>query len=402
MSDRQGVGQRVAQQRKLRGMTQAALARRTGFSTSTISKVERGQMPASEQFVALSARELRVPPVELLGQPRETRHPTDRETRASVADLRRALVRYDAAPEDDVVPRSVDELAAEVATVSAHRHAARLDQVGALVPGLLTELRRAAERTSDASVRERVYGLMAEAYYAAGQMLYKLGYADLSSLAVDRYEWAAARSGDELAVLVGHYQRAGELIVISEWAAALSLLDRSRAHLVDGDEYRRSPAATSVWGNLHLKSALALARSGDLTAADEHWREAQEAAQLLGEDRDDYRLAFGPTNVAIWSVSLAVEAGDATSARVRAQKVRVPRHAPAERVGRYWIDLGRAALLDGDREHAVACLHRAREVSPQQTRHHPMVHETLRVLATSRRGSDPVARLATWAGVSVG
>jgi hypothetical protein len=45
--------------------------------------------------------------------------------------------------------------------------------------------------------------VLAETYYAAGQLVSKLGYTDLASLSVDRYEWAAERCGDELAVLVG-------------------------------------------------------------------------------------------------------------------------------------------------------------------------------------------------------
>lgn len=64
----------------------------------------------------------------------------------------------------------------------------------------------------DGDGRQRAYGLLAETYYAVDQVLSKLGHVDLASLAVDRYEWAAERSGDPLAVLVGHYRRAGELI----------------------------------------------------------------------------------------------------------------------------------------------------------------------------------------------
>ncbi|MGH3811454.1 MAG: hypothetical protein ACRDUV_03215 [Pseudonocardiaceae bacterium] len=55
-----------------------------------------------------------------------------------------------------------------------------------------------------------------DAYCAAWQVVYKLGYLDLASLTEDRYEWAAARCGDELAVLRGDYGRAGELITSGE------------------------------------------------------------------------------------------------------------------------------------------------------------------------------------------
>lgn len=123
--------------------------------------------------------------------------------------------------------------------------------------------------------RERVFGLLAEAYYAASQLAYKLSYTDLASMAVDRYEWAAAQSGDELAVLVGDYQRAGELICLADWSSAQRLLERSRSRLEPNLGGADAPTL-STWGNLHLKSGLAAARAGDRATADAHLAEARE------------------------------------------------------------------------------------------------------------------------------
>jgi hypothetical protein len=150
----------------------------------------------------------------------------------------------------------------------------------------------------------------------------------------------------------------------------------------------------AMWGNLHLKSGLAAARAGDMTTADAHWTEANEAANRLGEDRDDYRLCFGPTNVNIWSVGLAVEALDGTEAVKRAKRFELPDHTQRERAGHHWIDVARGFLLHGDHDMATRSLFRAKEISPQQTRYHPMVHETIRTLARARGATDPVARLA--------
>jgi hypothetical protein len=41
---------------------------------------------------------------------------------------------------------------------------------------------RAAANHCEGADRERVYGLLAETYAAAGQVAWKLGYSDLSSL----------------------------------------------------------------------------------------------------------------------------------------------------------------------------------------------------------------------------
>jgi hypothetical protein len=101
-----------------------------------------------------------------------------------------------------------------------------LAQLGAQLPGLLAEL-RAAVYILTGTERERAFGLLAEAYAAARIVAYKLGYIDLASLTTERYEWAAAQSGDELAVLVGDYLRAGELIMTAEWNSALPFLEKA-------------------------------------------------------------------------------------------------------------------------------------------------------------------------------
>lgn len=393
-----GVGARVAEERKLAGLTQRQLATRANVSLSLVRKVEQGSTPASPSFVSATARALGVGVAELLGQPFERGTRAEHLLHSTVPPLRAELAAYCVQPDDSVRPRPLAELAAAVAQASAHRHNVNLDALGAQLPGLLAELRTAVW-TLTGTDQERVYGLLAEAYYAAGQAVYKLGYIDLSSLTVDRYEWAAARSGDELAELVGDYRRAGEMIfTVADWSSAQRLLERSRRRIEDRIGVADAPTL-SMWGNLHLKSALAAARAGDRQTADAHLAEARETAHRIGADRDDYRLCFGPTNVNIWSVGLAVEMMDGTEAVKRATTFTLPQHAQRERVGHHWIDLARGYLLHGDHDRAVSTLLHAKQTAPQQTRYHPMVHETIRAVVRSKRRSDPLTRLATWAGV---
>ena len=393
-----GVGKRVALERKLAGLTQRQLARRSGVAESMISRVERGVLPASPAFVSAVARGLGVGVAELLEQPYPRDTPPEHRLHTAIPALRAELAAYRVEPDERIRPRPLDELAQAVARASEQRHNVNLADLGAVLPGLLAELRGATYVLSGYD-RERTYGLLAEAYYAAGQLASKLGYIDLSSLTVDRYEWAAAQSGDELAVLVGGYRRAGELIMLADWAGAQRFLEYNRDQIEDRVR-GNDPATLAVWGNLHLKSGLAAARGGDLATADAHLAEAHETAQRIGQDRDDYRLCFGPTNVRIWSVSLAVEALDGTEAVKRAEAFVPPSGAPRERVGHHWIDTARGYLLHGALDNAITALQRAKAVAPQQTRYHPMVHETLRTLARSKRKSDPVARLAAWAGIA--
>ncbi len=395
----QTIGPRLARERKLAGLSQHELAARSHFSPSLVSQVERGVAPASPGLIAACARVLGVSAAYLQAQPYT---PSDREghqVHAVIPGIRRELAAY-AVPPADISVRPLPELEAAVAEASRMRHSVDLAGLGGAIPGLLAELRTATQQLAG-SAAERAWLLLGETYYAASQVAYKLGYVDLASLAVERYEWAAAQSGDPLAVLVGVYARAGELINIAEWDSALDYLERGRASISDqiGAD---GPATLSMWGNLHLKSGLAAARSGRRDIADAHLAEAQQTAERIGADRDDYRLCFGPTNVAIWSVGLAVEAQDGTTAVDRASRIVIPPGTQRERAGHHWIDVARGFLLHGDRSKSLQALQSAYEVSPQQTRYHPQVRETVATLAEAdARATDSLAGFARRIGLRV-
>lgn len=398
--DTAGVGGRVADARKLAGWTQTELARRAAVSVSLVRAVEQGRAPASPAFVSACARALNVGVADLfeLPYPKITRE--EHRVHAAIPAIRRELAAYRVEPDESVRPRALSELSAAVAHASELRHEVSLGPLGMEIPGLLQEL-RAATYLYSGHARERAFRLLAECYYAASQLAYNLGYTDLSSLAVDRYEWAAAQSGDELAVLVGDYRRAGEMISTADWSSALRLLEGSRSRIEDQLGKEDAPTL-ATWGNLHLKSGLAAARAGQRDLADAHLAEAQETAARIGVDRDDYRLCFGPTNVNIWSVGLAVEMLDGTEAVKRASQFKLPAGTPRERVGHHWIDLARGQLYHGDRRKAFAALQKARQIAPSQTRYHPMVHETIRVLVHhEHRRTDTLSGFARWVGLKL-
>lgn len=392
-----GVGARVAEERKLAGWTQARLASEANVSHSLVKAVEQGRAPASPAFISACARALKVGVPDLLDQPYPRDNHDEHLVHAGIPDLRRELAVYRIPPED-IPPRSIDDLAKDVARASKLRHLVKLEELGTLLPNLLHDL-RVAWYSTDGPDQERVFGLLAEAYSATSQVVYKLGYIDLASLAVDRYEWAAAQSGDQLAVLAGDYQRAGEMICAADWAGAERFLEQSRRQ-IEGELNREDPKVLSMWGNLHLKSGLAAARAGRKATADAHLAEATETAARIGVDRDDYRLCFGPTNAKIWSVGLAVEALDGTTAVTRAEGMQLPANTPRERQGHHYIDLARAFLLHGDREGAFSALQVARRIAPTQTRYHPMVHETVRALARQEaRSTETLRNFVAWCGI---
>jgi transcriptional regulator with XRE-family HTH domain len=392
------IGRRVKAARKLAGITQQQLATRAHVSLSLVKQVEQGKTPASPAFAAAAARTLGVAVTDLTDQPYPIEDRDEHRVHAVIPGLRREVAAYLLPPDDGVIPRPLDQLAAAVAHTSKLRHSAALDSLGAELPALLAELRAASYEAKGAE-RERVFGLLAEAYAAAGQVAYKLGYADLSSLTTERVEWAARESGDALAVAAGDFYRAGELIATAEWRGALSYLDRARDRIADR-LHTEDEAAVAMHGVLHLKSGLAAARSGDGDTADAHLAEARDAARHVTPGSDHYRLAFDTDSVNIWSVGLAVERRDGTEAVKRAEGIRFEPTAPRERVGHHWIDLARGYQLHGDRARSLQALNLARQISPQQTRYHPQVRETIVTLAEhERRRSDTLAGFARWAGI---
>lgn len=403
MRDDDRVGARVKVLRALMGLTQDALARRANLSTSLVSQVERGVTPASPGFIAAVARALSVPQSRLTGQPYRDEL-ADVPGRQSLVPLRRELSAYRLPPaEDDPRPRSLEPLRASVATLSAARHRSDLATLGEMAPALLGELRAAVHYCESDPDRDAVYGLLAEAYAAAGQLVWRLGHADLSQVITDRYVWAADRSGDRLAQRVGDYQLAGELAAVGEWAGArrtvIAAITDVESMMAGGAS---SPAEWAVLGNLHLKAGLVSARAGDADTAWTHYREAAHAVdQLDAPERDDYRLLFGRTSVAIWRVGLAVELQDGAAALTAADDVRPPAdYIAPERIGHLHIDAARAAVYHGDRARALDELMLARRIAPQQTRSHPMVRETMHALAYAERYvSGTLREMAAWVGV---
>jgi hypothetical protein len=111
-------------------------------------------------------------------------------------------------------------------------------------------------------------------------------------------------------------------------------------------------------------------------------------------------LSFGPANVAVWGVGLAVEMMDGPTAVARAEKVVLPRQLPKARAGHHYMDVARGHLYNGNPSAALDSLLTARRIVPQQVRYNPMARETVYALANAeRRSSESLRGLAVWMGV---
>jgi transcriptional regulator with XRE-family HTH domain len=401
MTNRAGVGARVAAIRKTRGWTARELARRARVSYSLLAKAETGAVPATPALIGAVARALGVDVTRITGQPYE--EPGGAATlQAAIAPLRRALLAYDLPPETGAGPRSTDELRAEVIAVSLLGRQARYLQLSQRLPGLLDELQVAIAAARDPD-RPALYALLAEAYGGISGLAHQLGYADLRALTLDRIEWAARLSGDPLRVARTQWSRGASLLGAAAYDHGLALMERTRAEIGGADGGDLGGPARSVYGSLHLRSAVLAARAGRSQLSDAHLAEAQDAAGGVAAGANHYGMEFGPANAALHGVSVAVELADGALALTRARELERAGHLgslPPVRAGHFYIDVARAFLYHGDSRRALGALIRARRVAPQQARVHPMVRDAVRAIAHAEpRPSEALRSFAAWLGI---
>jgi hypothetical protein len=146
--------------------------------------------------------------------------------------------------------------------------------------------------------------------------------------------------------------------------------------------------------------AVAASRRGDGATAWQAIAEAERAADIVGEDRNDFDTEFGPTNVAVHGVSVAVELGEAGEALRRAEAVRAD-GLSVERRARLLIDVARAHGQRRETAKAVAALQEAQKLTPEQVRRHPLVGELVRDMMrrNRRRPNAALMRLADSLGI---
>jgi transcriptional regulator with XRE-family HTH domain len=403
MTSNDRVGARIAMIRKTRGWTGRELARRAHVSYSLVAKVESGAAPASPALIGAVARALRVDVPRITGQPYEE-PPGGQAARLHemIGAIRRAVGTYDL-PEEGITPPAFTRLAADVQRVSALGQEAKFVQVGGALPGLLGELGVAVHTAGEAD-RPRLFGLLAEAYSGASTIANLLGYLDLRAQVIERIRWASERCGDPLRLQRVRWQRSTSLLADGAFEQGLKLMDQVRSDLGEDISTMDGPAL-SVYGSAHLRSAFLAARAAKTKGggyAQEAWAHIDAARQVavrIGKDRNDYGLAFGPSNVAQHEVAVAVELEDGGEAVKRSRRIRFPPTHPPIRRGHHYIDLARGYVMVGDHPGSLRCLQEARKIAPQQTRHHPMVRETVLAIAAARRGREELNMFASWLGL---
>jgi hypothetical protein len=268
-----------------------------------------------------------------------------------------------------------------VATAKRDYQACRYNTVINYLPGLLGKLRTAC-KTFDAGTRLQAHGLSADAHHVAASILLKLDEAGLAWVAADRSMHAARLSEDS--TIIGSSARIiTHALMYDGHLAAATTTAGHFAERLDHEIGTHTPDSLSVYGSLLLRGAVAAGQANDRDTAHTLLDEATRAGQRLGGDYNLRWTAFGPTNVQLHRVHIAVLLGDAGAAIKHTRSVDFDRITITERKASLLVDTARALAQWGKHEKAYESLRAAHYVAPEEISARPSVHRTLRDLSTA-------------------
>jgi transcriptional regulator with XRE-family HTH domain len=359
------LGKRIELARRRRGLSRAVLAGLVGRSAEWIRQVERDERAVDRLSILLRLADVlkisdvsgflgsavpqtsrrTIPRVqvnelrELLYQPKLTRRPHEEADTAQLERLHRDVVDTWTGWQD-----------------SPHRYTMTLQRL----PGLLRTLAEAGDGAS-------TDGLVACTYRLVSAVLRRIGDQPLALLAIERAVEAARRTGNALAEITCAGGFATTLL-------SLGFPDRARQLCLELlEELRvRVPFETaeeiSVFGAMQLTAAEATAADDDQVAAERLLDQARETAGLLSDDRNDLRTGFGPTDVEIHAVRIALTFGRARHALRIAENVDTGRIHARERRARHYITVAQAHSKESNTFGAIFSLLKAEEACPEEIR----------------------------------
>ena len=377
----QALGRKIAAERRRRGLSQPELARMIDRSVAWVSQVERGARKVDRMSVLETlANALDIPLAELAAEAPVVAAVT--EETPGAATLRLVLsgvYSLRALLNGRHRPAAMTRLRTKTSQAWELTHAGRYADLADLLRGLIPDLETAVRALPEGQ-RADAAELLATAYQACSAALAKVGEPEAAWIAADRAMAAAERTGNPLLIAAGAFRLVFVFLAARHYDQAEETARTTAdalAHLAGGDDLQ----AVSLWGGLTLQRAVVAARLNDPEAAYSHLEQASQAAARLGEGRNDYNTEFGPANVALHEIAVAVELGDASRALRTAAAIDTS-GLSAERRARMLIDVARAHAQRRQAGEAIAALRRAEDITPEQVRAHDRVRQLVSDLMT--------------------
>ncbi|HEY9388330.1 MAG TPA: helix-turn-helix transcriptional regulator [Mycobacteriales bacterium] len=385
-----GIGARVRAVRKAKGLTLEAVAGLAGISRSALWAYETGDRDLHRMnTIDALAEALSVSRAWLLGQPDSPDTAAGSAAYAHAERIRLALVRCELGT-GTVEPRPL-ALCVEQADRAHDTHLAG-DVIGAarIVPDVLTDLHTWATTGTEEEqlAASRAFVIACAAACSTAKWL---GFLDLSWTAAVLGRQAAARTDDPVHVGLADFYASHALAPYADALAnTLAAVGRLQPHVGD------NLSAMQVYGMLHQMAAFGAAVVGRTDDVAAHLGEAEDLARRTG-DRTDFGLFFGPTNLGIWRVSIAVEQGEGGRAAEIARKIDIRPMPSAGRHANFYMDLGRGFAQEHRDEQALNAFLTAERFSPERTARNPLVRSATEQIinrATRSAVSSPLRAFA--------
>ncbi|MFF1419100.1 helix-turn-helix domain-containing protein [Streptomyces sp. NPDC058280] len=394
------LGDRIAELRMRRNMTQEKLAATAGLSVDLIRKLEQGRRKTARlASINAMAQALDTEPSYLLGQPTTFEVNESEDGLPSVLALRQAV-----SPVADLLggdtdlndPPSITELRASLLSTEAIRRDGRMGEIGALLPQLIRDARMAAHAYtgSDAAAANSV---LAVAYQVAATTLTALGKEDAAFTAMERSLLAIRQCDDPnletlaASTLAWVFTKQGRLADAERVALA-------RAHQIEPG-FRSSPEDLALWGVLLLRAATAAVRQEKHDTVTDLLRMAKGAAESMGQDLLVYATPFGPTNAGIAKVNFLVEMEKSDEAVRSSRSIPDLGSLPPTWRARFHVDRALAYNDLGKDRASESALLLAEKNAPEWLRYHSTSRRLVEELRGRASRRDAVLGLADRLGL---
>jgi transcriptional regulator with XRE-family HTH domain len=374
------LGRKIAAERHRRGLSQPELARMIDRSVAWVSQVERGVRKIDRMSVleALAAA-LDVPLSELAAEAPVVAAVTEEPPGANGLRLVLSGVYALRAMLDGHRSPALRTLRGKTRQAWELTHAGRYTELTDLLNSLVPDLEMAV-RSVPEDQQADVFELLATTYQACSAALAKIGETDVAWIAADRAMAAAERAGNPMMVAAGAFRLVFVFINARHYGQAEETA-RTAAEALQRMTDQGDPQALSLLGGLTLQRAVIAAHVNDPDLAYAQLEQASLVAGRLGEGHDEYNTEFGPANVRLYEIAVAVELGDAGRA-LRAAAAVDTSSLSAERQARMLIDVASAHAQRRQISEAVAALLHAEAITPEQVRGHALVRQLVSDLLT--------------------
>lgn len=375
------IGDNLREIRLVRGKSLAVIAGLAGISTSYLSRLESGDRALDRRSLIVKlADALEVAPSEITGSAITT--PGELEEDRSLNGVRLALLSVSMGePRGVVVPHEV--LAERVTEVLTAQRDCDYATVGEALPGLIRDLHTTLNARRDE--RETLRLLVVTHVQGTQAWLGDIGASlDLAWQASSLAKTAAERLDEPLYGAVSAFGTAFGLLAAGGFDLAADTLQAANPGTV-------TPADKQLSGMLALTSSLVSAAQRDNTGRMAALEHAVDLADHTGEGNALW-FGFGPSNVGVWRMSVALEAGEHAEAAKIAETVDPDALPSPTRKSAYYREYGRAlARLPKQRDNAVMMLRRAELISPARIHRHPFMRSILAELVAKAK-RDAVGR----------